>query len=320
MWFKNLVVYVLPSDLSLDADALGHQLSRSPLQACGGFDMESRGWLPPCGNDVFVHSVNRQWLMTLGVDQKLLPAAVIRQVAQERADKIATTQPCPVGRKQMRELKQQVLTELLPKAFTRRRTISVWIDPAGRRLVVDAASENKAEELVETLRKSMDNLPLKRLDSQHSPGAAMTSWLATGTAPGGFTIDQDLELRSGDDSKAMVRYVRHDLHGKEIQQHIAAGKRATRLGMTWNKRISFVLTEQLQIKRLVFLDILKNEAQMQSASSEDNAEEQFDVNFALMSGELAQLIADLTAALGAETTGTNTVSVKKTPVAAQSAR
>ncbi|MEK6594828.1 MAG: recombination-associated protein RdgC [Pseudomonadota bacterium] len=320
MWFKNLVVYRLPPDCVLDAADLGQKLSRTPLQPCGGFDMESRGWIAPRGNDAFIRSVNRQWLLTLGIDQKLLPAAVIRQVTQERADKIAELQPYPVGRKQMRDLKQQVITELMPKAFTRRQTVSAWIDPVNRWLVVDAAGENKAEALVEMLRKSLDNLPLKRLETQHSPGAAMTSWLASGNAPGGFTIDQDLELRSTDENKAMVRYVRHDLHGREIQQHIAAGKRATRLGMTWGSRISFMLTEQLQIKRIVFLDILKNEAESQSASSDGDADEQFDVNFALMSGELAHLLADLTAALGAEAADTNPAGMKNAPASAMAAR
>lgn len=320
MWFKNLVVFRLPAGSALDAADLGHKLSRAPLQPCGGFDMESRGWISPRGDDAFVHSVNRQWLLTLGIDQKLLPAAVIRQVTQERADKIAELQPYPVGRKQLRDLKQQVITELLPKAFTRRRTISAWIDPANRWLIVDTAGENKAEELIETLRKSLDNLPVTRLETQHSPGAAMTGWLASGNAPGGFTIDQDLELRSADENKAMVRYVRHDLHGREIQQHIAAGKRATRLGMTWNNRISFVLTEQLQIKRLVFLDILKNEAESQSASSDGDADEQFDVNFTLMSGELAHLLADLTSALGGEAADANPVSMKSAPEPAMAAQ
>lgn len=311
MWFKNLVVYRLPADFTPDSTDLGGRLSRAPLQPCGGFDMESRGWITPRDNELFVHTVSRHWLLALGIDQKLLPAAVIRQVTQERADKLAALQPFPVGRKQMRDLKQQVMTELLPKAFTRRRTINAWIDPAHHWLAVDTAGENKAEELVEMLRKSLDNLPIKRLETQHAPGAAMTAWLASGNAPAGFTIDQDLELRAGDDSKSLVRYVRHDLHGREIQQHIAAGKRATRLGLTWNNRISFVLTEQLQVKRLVFLDILKNEAESQSASADGGEDEQFDVNFALMSGELAHLLADLTAALGGETAETRSVADRK---------
>ena len=124
----------------------------------------------------------------------------------------------------------------------------------------------------------------------------MTGWLAGGEAPPGFTIDRELELRSIDEGKATVRYVRHDLEGDEIRAHIAAGKSATRLGMTWNDKISFVLTEQLQIKRLAFLDILKEEAESQAETSE----ELFDLDFTLMTGELARLLADLVEALGGE--------------------
>jgi len=124
----------------------------------------------------------------------------------------------------------------------------------------------------------------------------MTAWLSSGDAPGGFTIDQDLELRSSGENPGAVRYVRHPLEGKDIRDHITAGKTATRLGLTWNDRISFMLTEQLQVKRLAFLDVIKEENQTQN----EDAEEQFDIEFALMSGELALLLADLTKALGGE--------------------
>jgi recombination associated protein RdgC len=124
----------------------------------------------------------------------------------------------------------------------------------------------------------------------------MTDWVAAGEAPAGFTIDQDLELRAVEEGKATVRYVRHNLEGKEIQDHIAAGKVATRLGMTWNDRVSFVLDEEFQIKRLAFLDILKEQSEAQAEA----ADEQFDIDFALMSGELARLLADLVDALGGE--------------------
>ena len=114
--------------------------------------------------------------------------------------------------------------------------------------------------------------------------------------PDHFSVDQDLELRQSGDSRATVRYVNHPLEGREIRDHIAGGKTVTRLGMTWNNRISFVLTEQLQVKRVNFLDIRKEETQSQA----DDAEEQFDIDFALMTGELAALLADLVKALGGE--------------------
>ena len=150
--------------------------------------------------------------------------------------------------------------------------------------------------MLEQLHKSVDSLPAKPVRTQRSPGATMTGWVAGGEAPAGFTLDQDLELRSPDEAKATVRYLRHPLEGEEIRGHIAAGKTATRLGMTWNDRISFVLTDELQIKRVTFLDILKEEAESQA----ENDDERFDVDFALMTGELARLLADLLEALGGE--------------------
>jgi len=144
--------------------------------------------------------------------------------------------------------------------------------------------------------KTLDDLPVKPLHTELSPIAAMTDWLAGENAPAGFTIDRELELRATGESKATVRYANHALEGEEILAHIAAGKRATRLGLTWNDRISFVLTEQLQIKRLEFLDIIKEE----STTLADTADEMFELDFTLMTGELANMLADLTEALGGE--------------------
>ncbi len=101
-------------------------------------------------------------------------------------------------------------------------------------------------------------------------------------------------MQSSDDSKATVRYANHDLEGKEILNHIASGKRVIRLGMTWNDRISFALNEQLQIKRIEFLDIIKDE----SSSVADNEDEMFELDFTLMTGELTKMLASLTEALG----------------------
>jgi recombination associated protein RdgC len=259
-------------------------------------DKQSRGWVSPQGNGPLVHALNRQWLIALGVEQKLLPASIINQFAKERIAELEAQQGHRVGRKETKEIKELVTDELLPRAFAHRRTTFVWIDPVNGWLVVDAASPAKADEVLELLGKTLDDLPLKLLHTQLSPVAAMTGWLAGGEAPPGFTIDRELELRSIDEGKATVRYVRHDLEGDEIRAHIAAGKSATRLGMTWNDKISFVLTEQLQIKRLAFLDILKEEAESQA----ETTDELFDLDFTLMTGELARLLADLVEALGGE--------------------
>lgn len=296
MWFRNLRIYRLAADGLADAASLNDLLAAHPLKRCGGFDMVSRGWVYPRLEGEFVHAVNRQWLLALGVEQKLLPTTVVRQEALERAAKIEAEQNRKVGRKELRDLRDQVTDELLPKAFTRRRTTWGWIDPVGRWLAIDAGSDARADEFLDSLAPLLDGEPLRPLQTQVAPGSAMTAWLAEASAPAGFTIDRDLELKSSTGGESAIRYVRHDLEGKEIPAHIGAGKIVTRLGLTWNDKISFVLTDKLQVKRLAFLDILK-EAAEQSAQ---DADEQFDVDFALMAGELAQMFGDLVAALGGE--------------------
>ncbi len=299
MWFRNLRLYRLAPDWGMALATLDGLLGRHPLAHCGSQDMQSLGWIFPRAPGSFVHSVNRQWLLALGVEQKLLPTTVVRQVAQERADEIEAEQGRQVGRKELRDLRERVTQELLPRAFSRRRTTWGWIDPINGWLAIDAGSDARAEEFLELLTRSVDGLPLRPLQAQLSPTTAMTEWLATGEAPSNFTVDRDLELRASGEGQATIRYVRHDLEGKEIQEHIAAGKTAVKLGMTWNDRVSFVLTEKLEVKRLGFLDILQEEAE-RSAAVGNGADEQFDVDFTLMTGELARLLDDLLIALGGE--------------------
>jgi recombination associated protein RdgC len=252
--------------------------------------------MPVCGDERFLLTVNQQMLITLGMEQKLLPTTVVNQFAKARVTDIEAQQGYKVGRKELKEIKEQMTDELLPRAFSLRSTTSVWIDPVQGWLVIDAASPAKAEVVLELLSKTLENFPLALLHTQLAPTAAMTDWLATGEAPDGFSIDRELELRASGESKATVRYANHALEGDEIREHIAAGKRATRLGLTWNDRISFVLTEQLHIKKLSFLDIIKEE----SAAVADSEAELLALDFTLMAGELSKLLTDLTLALGGE--------------------
>lgn len=294
MWFKNIFIYRLPKNWATAAHLLENQLSRQPLQTCSASDAQSAGWVVPRESGSLVYPVNGQWLLSLGVEQKLLPTSVVKQFANDKIKAIQETEDRRVGRKEMKEIREQMTLELLPRAFVRQRSTGGWIDPINGWLAIDAAAPAKAEEFLEHLRKSVDRLPAKLLKTEQSPSAAMTAWVASGDAPTGFSVDQDLELRSAE--KATVRYAKHSLDGEEIRKHIAAGKVVTRLAMTWNDRISFVLNENLQIKRLSFLGILKEDAGHRA----ENEDERFDLDFTLMAGELARLLDDLLEALGGE--------------------
>jgi recombination associated protein RdgC len=296
MWFRNLLLYRCRG-WSANAAQLEQALGRHAFQSCGAMDMASRGWVAPRGEgDALVHATGGAMLIALGVEQKLLPASVINQYARARAGQVEAEQGYRPGRRQMREIRERVVDELLPRAFTRKRSTCVWIDLAGGWLGIDAANVAKGDEALEVLRKCVDDIPLAAVRTRLAPSSAMTGWLAADEAPAGFSIDRDCELRAPTEDKATVRYVRHALEARQMGAHIESGKLATRLALTWSDRLSFVLHENLQVKRLAFLDLLKEQTESQA----QNADEQFDTDFAIMSGELSRFVPDLVQALGGE--------------------
>ena len=296
MWFKNLVFHRLPKDFSLSTSELETALAARGLMPCGPFDMSCRGWVPVTTGGRVVHTVNQQSMIALGVNEKLLPASVVRQVAEERAAVQAEEQGFSVGRKQMRDLRLAVADELRARALTRRRVTRAWLDVPSGWFVVDAASIALAETLIETLGETLGSFAPAAIETARSPQAFMASWLLGGAAPARFSIDDELELQSADKSKTVIRYLRHPLDGAEIHKHLNSAKYPTRLGLTWNDRVAFVLTDKLQIKRLEFLEL----GQDATDADEVDPAEQFDIDFAVMAGELGQLLTDLTRVLADE--------------------
>jgi recombination associated protein RdgC len=245
-----------------------------------------------------LESVGGQWLMTLMSESRQLPASAVRAELDLRLDAVEAQ----IGRrprgKAKREMKEQVEHELMPRAFTRKVAVTVWIDPRSRMLVLGTPSTKVADlVVVELLTVFEDRLPLAPLHTAQSPAGAMAAWLASREAPAGFTIDQECELRQADDSRATVKYTRHTLDTDEVAVHLQQGKMPAYLAMTWADRVSFVLTDELKIKRVKFLDV---ETTSGAGTSGDGQDDTFDANAALATGELSQLMGDLLDVLGGE--------------------
>jgi recombination associated protein RdgC len=294
MWFKNLALARLPRSWAMTPGELEDQLGKKPLRPCTGLNLQTQGWVAPGDDGALVHAYGKQLLFALGIEQKLLPAAVVNQAARDEAAKLEEKQGFKPGRKQMRDIKEEVTATLLPRAFVRRRAVSAWIDPAHHWFVVDSATPSRADLLSETLRATLGELPITQLQTAESPASAMSGWLSSGDAPGNFAIDQDCELSGATAERPVVRYVRHAPDRAQARTHLADGKSVTRLGLTWKGRLSLVLTEQLQVKRLRFLDMDKNKADGSTLPAAD----EFAADFALMTGELSAMLAELTKALG----------------------
>src|SRR3546814_8806738 len=118
--------------------------------------MQSLGWIAPRDDSGLVYGQNGQYLITLRADKKLLPTTVINQFAKARAQDLEEQQGFKPGRKQMKEIKEQITDELLPKAFSVYRATRVWLDMNNPWLVIDAAAADRSDKVTGLWAKSMD--------------------------------------------------------------------------------------------------------------------------------------------------------------------
>ena len=270
-------------------------LNKAPFMECGATQERSFGFVPPRGeaHGLLAESVGGQWILRFMVEAKVLPGSVLARKVQDKVDQIERETGRKPGKKEKRDLKDEAKLDLLPMAFTKMGSMWVWIDPQARTLVLDTGSQARADEVVSQLVELLPaGFAVALLHTQTSPQTAMAHWLKEQDPPAGFTVDRECELKSPDESKAVVRYARHPLDIEEVQGHIEAGKLPTKLAMSWDDRVSFVLTEGLQLKKVAFLDTV-----FEGQTQDDGG---FDADVAIATGELSQLIPDLIAALGGE--------------------
>ena len=297
--FKNIVVYRIAPEWEPPAfAALEAELNRLAFRPCEPSQERSFGWVPPRGADhaAMLELVDGQWILKLAIERKVVPGAAVRAELEARCKAIEAERGRKPGRKEKTELKEDILHAFLPRAFSKRAVHTVWLDVEARTLIVAASSMKAAEPVVQPLVELMADLghvlPLAPLSTSLAPATAMAEWLRTREAPAGFTIDRDLELKHAGEDKSVVRYARHSLDLEEIGQHIEEGKLPTQLAMTWNDKVSFVLTEQLGIRKIDIRDV----------EEAPRGEDGFDADVAIATGELAQLLPDLLASLGGEAT------------------
>lgn len=296
--FKNVTLYRIAPGWAPALDAMEAALDAARFVPCGASQDKSLGWVEPRGeaHGPLVESVAGQRILKFVIESKSVPGSVVREKAQEAADHIESTTGRKPGKKETKALREDALLALLPQAFPRRSSVWVWIDPANSWLVTDASSQGKIDELETALVQAFDGLAVTLLQTTVTPQTAMTQWLSALSPdewPEGFHVERECELKSGDEEKSVVRFTRHNLATDEVRQHIVEGKLPTKLAMSWEGRIGFMLTDAMQLKKISFLEGVFDDR----ASSDESG---FDTDVALSTGELQKLIPALLEALGGE--------------------
>jgi recombination associated protein RdgC len=297
MWFKNLCVFRFTGSFELQPEDMVSRLADQAFRPVGRMEPSSTGWVPPLGipESPLVHVANGYALLCARREERILPAAAVSEVLEARIDEIEEKTGRRVRGKARSDLREEVVLEMLPRAFTRSRRTFAYVDPREGWLVIDAPSAGRAEEVTGLLRESLGSLPVAPFSVTGSPTGIMTAWLASASPPEGFTMGDECDLGEPGDDGGVIRVRRHDLEAAEIRAHLEAGKRVTRLAIGFDERLSCLVDENLLIKRLKFLDLVQDEA---AGVHADTDAERFDSDFAIMSLELARFLPRLAEAFG----------------------
>lgn len=299
--FKNITTFSLTEKFELSAEELAEKLAAFEFASCTGQQAFSMGWTAPLGkgSEELVHSSNGFMMVCLRKEERLLPATVINEMWQARIDEIEEAEGRKLSKKARAELKDDLIFELLPRAFTHSTKLFAYIDTENDFIVIDSASSSKAEDLLSLLRKTLGGLPTIPVNTVDSPVFTMTNWLTHDTQPPEISIDDECELRSPEEGGGIARFKRHDLNLPEIKNHLETGKQVIKLALTWNDRISFVLDADFKITRLKFLELVQDRVlDEKNNSNAETEEERFDVDFIIMTAELSEFLNGLISIFG----------------------
>lgn len=288
MWFKNLRAYRLTSPFDLSPEQLEEQLASSAFEPCAKSQALSIGWVSPLGDgsELLVHAANGRYLVCLKREEKLLPSTVVREQLEEKIALIEAEQARKVYRKERLTLKDEIIQDCLPRAFTRSSKTFAFIDTRASWLFVDAASAGRAEELLNLLRDCIGSFPVVLPQVNNAPSATMTGWLAHQNLPDDFALGEECELREPGEEGGVVRCRGVDLLSEEVETHLNAGKQVARLSLSWDERLSLVIAEDLCLRRLKFSEELLKENE---EIPEEELAARLDADFALMSEAVTAL-------------------------------
>jgi len=302
MFFRNLTLYRFPEGYIASAESFAADLEGNRLRECGPLELSTRGFVSPFGRDSteLTHTIGTFTLFAVGENERILPSVVIAEELAHRISVIAEREDRRVGAKERKRIKEEVISDLLPRAFIRPHRTLAYVDLATGWLVIDSASRGTAEAVVSEVREALGRFPANPMAPEESPRAMMTDWLVGGALPGGYALGEECTLRDPCEAGAIVRCRRQDLESDEVREHLKSGKQVFDLGIVFSDRMSFVLGEDLTLRKLRFLDAVLDELGEDSAES---ARAELDATFALMTLELARLFESLDAQFGLPRTG-----------------
>lgn len=293
MFFRHLTLFRFPR--SLDFSLIAQLLPTCQLRPVGPLELSAQGFISPYGQHHLDEVLYRQhgttlWL-TVGHATKILPSAVITDLVNQQCAQIEATEGHPPSSSRRRRLKEQIFNDLLPKAFVKSTRTDALLDCDLGYLAIDTSRLKEAEAVSVAIRHLLGSFPALPIAAEIAPRSVLTAWLAGDPMPDNLSLGHECELKDPIDRGAIIRCQNFELDCREIRQHLQTGKQVTRLSLTFEDRLSFVLGDDLIFRKLRFLDGALDHIDQ---FDQGDFQAEMDAQFALMSGELHRLLAFMT--------------------------
>lgn len=294
MFFRNLTFFRFPS--SLNVDDLDAGLVDFALKPVGAMELSSRGFISPFGRneEALSHRIGDALWLAAGSEDKILPGSVVNDLLQKKLAEIEEKEGRRLGGRARKRLKEDLVHELLPRAFVKPGRTDAMLDLTHGFIAVDTSSRKSAEAVVSDVRQALGSFPALPLNAEVAPRSILTGWIAGDPLPDGLSLGDECELRDPVDHGAVIKCQHQELQSDEIAKHLEAGKQVTRLALTLDDHLGFVLGEDLVIRKLKFLDGAVDQLE---STDRDDFRAELDARFALFSAEVRRLFLTLEPAL-----------------------
>lgn len=282
--FRNLTIFRVEG---LDAiTEAGAQAFR--FTPCRPTEDRSIGWTPPRGleHGALVETVGEHTILTATIERKRVPGDALRRAVEHRCKVIEQQEGFKPGRARKKELKDELLAEMLVHAIPTRTAIRAWLDSKAGTLAIDSVG-SACDDVVAMLVRSFDGLSLTHLTTVSEPQLAMGSWLMVDGDLDWFMVGRDADLASS--GGASVRLRDRDLTSEHVVAMLTQqGMKVSRLEVH-HETASFMLSPTLQLRRIriELPDTPHNEV-----------DDPFDADVTISCGTLRKVIDDLVHELG----------------------
>lgn len=297
MWFKNIQIFQLVEPFTLTPDQLQELMQEHVARPCSKLERMHYGWTSPLGLDseLLVHVANGRYMLAARKEEKILPTTVVREQAALKALEIERNEDRKVSGREKRALMDQVTMTLLPQAFSKSQTTFAYIDTFKNWLIVDSSNRSRAEDLTVLLRNTLGSLKLAEIKVKVSPATIFTRWVLGDDLPRDFILEDYCELQDPNSASTVIKCMNQDVTAKEVLGHIESGKQVIKLAMTWQDRMTFILDNSLNVRRVRFLDLVQQQVEDSEAESEA---EKFDADFVIFTAEFAEFLPRLWEVMG----------------------